>query len=95
MSDQVRRQVRLLITGRVQGVCYRATACDQALELGLRGWVRNRSDGSVEALAIGTPENVDAFISWCWQGPRAAKVEQVQVEPVQSGENLWSFEIRY
>lgn len=93
--DQGIKQVHLRISGRVQGVCYRATACDQALALGLRGWVRNCSDGSVEAMAVGTPANIDSFVSWCWQGPRAARVEQVQVSPVNPSEPARSFEIRY
>jgi acylphosphatase len=71
---------RLRIRGRVQGVGYRYWAVGQARALGLRGWVRNRGDGSVEALAAGSPEAIDMFVAACRRGPRAARVESVDVE---------------
>ena len=71
------RAVRLSITGRVQGVGYRAWAIHEAMRLGLRGWVRNCSDGSVEALAIGDEPAVTALIEVCHQGPRSARVAEV------------------
>ena len=73
------RSVRLRITGRVQAVGYRAWAIDTALRLGLRGWVRNRSDGSVEALVIGDDDKVLAMIEACREGPFAARVSDVAV----------------
>jgi acylphosphatase len=73
--------VRLRITGRVQGVGYRLWATRTAASLGLRGWVRNRFDGTVEALVTGAPERVDAMIEACWQGPRAAQVSEVTAVP--------------
>jgi acylphosphatase len=73
------RSVRLRITGRVQGVGYRAWAIDIATGLGLRGWVRNRSDGSVEALVIGDEDRVAAMIGRCREGPFAARVIDVAV----------------
>jgi acylphosphatase len=73
------RSVRLRISGRVQGVGYRAWAIDKAARLGLRGWVRNRRDGSVEALAIGAEEAVVAMIEACRDGPLAARVTGVAV----------------
>lgn len=73
------RSVRLRITGRVQGVGYRAWAIDIASRLGLRGWVRNRSDGSVEALVIGDEDRVAAMIERCREGPFAAHVIDVAV----------------
>ena len=72
--------MRLRITGRVQGVGYRAWAMQAASRLGLRGWVRNRADGSVEALAIGDEKAVAAMIEACRQGPFAARVDDVAVE---------------
>ena len=73
------RAVRLRITGRVQMVGYRAWAMRTAAGLGLRGWVRNRGDRSVEALAIGDEEAVAAMIEACRQGPPAAVVADVAV----------------
>ena len=75
------RSARLRITGRVQGVGYRAWAIETAAGLGLRGWVRNRSDGSVEALAIGAEDAVAAMIEACRDGPLAARVTEVAASP--------------
>ena len=73
------KTLRLRITGRVQGVGYRLWATRTAATLGLRGWVLNRSDGSVEALATGTPEAVAALVEACRQGPYGARVTAVTV----------------
>ena len=73
--------VRLVITGMVQGVGYRAWAVRQASALGLRGWVRNRADGSVEVLAGGEVPRIDAFIAACRFGPRWSRVREVKAEP--------------
>jgi acylphosphatase len=73
------RSVRLSIAGKVQGVGYRLWAERAARELGLRGWVRNRSDGSVEIAAAGDEGAVAALIEACRQGPRAAVVAAVDV----------------
>jgi acylphosphatase len=82
------RAVRLRVSGRVQGVGYRAWAVREAARLGLRGWVRNRADGSVEALVIGDAEAVAAMIEACWQGPRAAAVAGVAVEVAEDDGSL-------
>ena len=74
MSD---RAVQLRITGRVQGVGYRAWTVHRARELGLRGWVRNRRDGSVEALIIGKDEQVEGMIEACREGPSFARVTHI------------------
>ncbi len=68
----------LRISGRVQGVGYRYWAVGTARELALTGWVRNLTDGSVEALAQGAPEAVEAFVSACREGPPGAKVTSVE-----------------
>ncbi len=75
-------QARLAITGRVQGVGYRDWAMATAQRLGLSGWVRNRADGSVEALVIGDDEAVGRMIEACRRGPSLARVDAVDVEPV-------------
>jgi acylphosphatase len=81
--------IRVRITGRVQGVWYRGWAVDEARRLGLSGWVRNRRDGSVEALLSGPEEAVRAMIDRCWQGPPAALVsdvaEQIETAPAEPG----------
>ena len=69
--------VQLRITGRVQGVGYRFWATRMAARLGLRGWVRNRADGTVEALVTGAPQEVAAMIEACRQGPAGAWVAEV------------------
>ena len=73
------KTVRLCITGRVQGVGYRVWATRSAATLGLRGWVRNRSDGIVEVLATGAPDAVAALVEACRQGPLGARVTAVTV----------------
>ena len=71
----------LRITGLVQGVGYRASLCDEAQAGGLSGWVRNRRDGSVEAVVQGSPDAVEALIAWARRGPPAARVTGVSAQP--------------
>lgn len=71
------RTVQVRIEGRVQGVWYRGWTVQEAKIRGLAGWVRNRSDGSVEALFSGPKPVVDAMLEACWQGPPAARVTAV------------------
>jgi len=71
------RTVRLTIAGRVQGVGYRFWAERAAATLGIRGWVRNRGDGTVELLATGSEDAVGALIEACRRGPRAAMVTEL------------------
>lgn len=73
---------RVRIHGRVQGVWYRGWTVRKAKDLGLRGWVRNRSDGSVEAVFAGPAVSVDAMIEACHVGPPAARVDKVTAELV-------------
>ena len=71
--------LRLEIRGRVQGVGYRWSMVEEARRLGLRGWVRNRRDGTVEAMVIGPPETLDRIVAWARRGPRSSRVEAVDV----------------
>lgn len=71
-------RVHLVVHGRVQGVYFRQSSQEEAQRLGLRGWVRNRRDGTVEAVAEGPQERVDAFVAWCHRGPPMASVTRVE-----------------
>lgn len=77
------RTVRLVISGRVQGVWYRGWTVETAKSLGLDGWVRNRRDGTVEALVSGEPEAVRQMLDACREGPPAAQVEDIEVGEAQ------------
>jgi acylphosphatase len=85
--------VALRISGKVQGVWFRASAKDAAISIGIRGKVWNEPNGDVGALAQGTQDQIDAFIDWCKQGPPLAHVTDVKVENVVSSETYESFEI--
>ena len=74
-------QVRVVVKGRVQGVFYRNWTIENANELGLKGWVRNRRDGSVEALLSGSPNSVEEMQQRCRRGPPAAVVTGFEVFP--------------
>jgi acylphosphatase len=73
------KRVQVVITGRVQGVGYRASCQRQAASLGLIGWVSNRWDGAVEALFEGEAAAVDAMLDWCREGPPMAYVSGVEI----------------
>ena len=84
MSEIIAR--RCFVSGRVQGVFYRASTRQKAVELGCTGYARNLSDGRVEVLAVGAPPAVHSLIDWLWRGPPAAQVKDVQVEEVALAE---------
>jgi acylphosphatase len=77
---------RFIVSGRVQGVFFRASAREQALALGLAGHARNRSDGCVEVLAGGAPDAVEALERWLHHGPPAARVDAVSREDLPEQE---------
>lgn len=74
-----RARIHCFIAGRVQGVSYRAHAQREAMHLGLSGWVRNCPDGRVELVAEGEQETLQQLVSWCHQGPPAARVTEVEI----------------
>jgi acylphosphatase len=78
--------VRLRVTGLVQGVGFRAFVEAQARRLGVRGWVRNRRDRSVETVVAGPPDSVGEMIVACRRGPRGAQVETVEVTEALAGD---------
>lgn len=85
MSEPVRR--RVLVEGRVQGVNYRATCARAASAAGVSGWVRNLSDGRVEAVFEGDVEAVNRLVGWCGEGPPHARVDRVDtVEEPPTGD---------
>ena len=83
---------RLNIRGRVQGVGFRYEMQREARAHGVAGWVRNRHDGSVEAIVQGEKEAIDAVIAWARQGPRSARVTDVQVS--EASGDFSGFEMR-
>ncbi len=89
------KRVRVIVHGRVQGVGFRAACQAEATAAGVRGWVRNKWDGSVEALFEGSTEAVDRMIRWCHRGPRMADIEDVeQRDPGEAEPAGSSFRIR-
>ena len=88
------KRVGVVVSGWVQGVGFRASCQRQANALGVRGWVRNRWDGAVEALFEGPAEAVDAMVGWCRRGPPAAEVESVQITEPPPGPASRLFSIR-
>jgi len=92
MADTVRKKV--LIQGVVQGVFFRASTQSRAKELGLVGWVKNKPNGSVEAIFEGTADRVEDMIKWCRQGPSEANVTDVKITPEAVTSKCNGFEIR-
>jgi acylphosphatase len=88
-------RVHCVVHGRVQGVAFRANTCHHARYLGLTGWVRNCSDGTVELIAQGELQSVQQLVTWCHDGPPGARVTRVEVDWQPPGEDLASFTIRY
>ena len=86
-----KKTLRLVIHGRVQGVFFRDSMRREAQMLGIAGWVRNRSDGTVEAAVQGEPADVDAIVRWANRGPERAQVERVEIEPHDG--NYSNFEV--
>jgi len=87
-------RARLLISGRVQGVFYRASCRREAEGRGLLGWVRNLPDGRVETLLQGPKETVEAMVAWCYRGPEEAQVSNIDVSYEEAKDDLAGFRIR-
>ncbi len=91
--DKVRG--RVIISGFVQGVFFRAHTHERALGLGIKGWVRNRPDGTVEAVFEGERDKVEEIIGWCNKGPSGARVNGVSVEWERCTGEFKDFDILY
>lgn len=89
------KRSHVFISGRVQGVFFRANTRDRARELGLGGWVRNLPDGRVEAVFEGEEDRVREMIEWCHRGPRFASVSRVEVDMEEPSGEFKAFDIRY
>lgn len=89
-----RTRAHVFVSGRVQGVYYRATTREEARKRGLDGWVRNLEDGRVEAVFEGPEAAVEEIVEWCHDGSPAANVEAVDVE-YESPEDIEGFRVRW
>ncbi|MFP4058065.1 MAG: acylphosphatase [Candidatus Brocadiia bacterium] len=89
------RRVHVFLTGRVQGVGFRAFTQREARRLGLTGWVKNLADGRVEAVAEGPASKVEALLAKIRRGPRAARVEKLESRDEEPTGEFRQFEIRY
>lgn len=89
------QRIYVRVVGVVQGVWYRKSTQQQAQRLGLTGWVRNCSDGSVELEAQGRAEALDALCAWCRVGPPAARVDDVSRDTIDPVEGERGFDVRY
>jgi acylphosphatase len=92
MADKVRK--RVVVRGEVQGVFFRDSTRQEAETRGVSGWVRNRDDGSVEAVFEGPADAVEAMVAWCRSGPSRADVEDMDVSLEGDPDDLTGFEVR-
>jgi acylphosphatase len=88
-------RVHLIIKGYVQGVFYRASTREKAVELGLKGWVRNMNDGNVEAVFEGPVDKIQQAVEWCQEGPAGAKVLDIEKKWQKYLGEFNGFHVRY
>ncbi len=86
------KTIQIIITGRVQGVCFRASTQKQAIKLGVSGFVKNNNDGSVKVVASAEPEILEKLVVWCRKGSIMAKVTGLMVEDLTT-EKFMQFDI--
>ncbi len=94
-NNMVKLQVQVIISGRVQGVWFRANTKQKAEQLGINGWVKNIADGKVAALFEGDEKHVQEMIEWCHHGPPLAKVENIEVKKQSPTNGFEGFSVRY
>jgi len=88
------RRVKILVSGRVQGVYFRVFTQNKAKHFSIKGSVRNLPDGRVEIIAEAEPEIMEKFIKWCHKGPITARVDQLEITDIEADEELTVFEIK-
>jgi acylphosphatase len=88
-------QLQIVVTGKVQGVGYRYFTQMKAVQFGITGWVKNRSDGAVEMVTTGPKENLDLFIEEIRRGNPFSTVDQIEISEISTGEKYQSFTIKY
>ena len=91
----MRKQIHVLVSGRVQGVGFRWSTLDVAHQLHVQGWVRNRTDGRVEVVAEAEEKILEQFIAFLWQGPRYAKVKNVEIEWSDATGEFTKFQLKH
>jgi len=91
----MKKNVHVTISGKVQGVWFRANTKDKAEQLDISGWIRNTPDGKVEAIFEGEEENIKEMLDWCNNGPPLAKVKEVKIEEREPTNKYKKFDIRY
>jgi len=89
------KALHIMVTGRVQGVWFRANTQKTAQALGLAGWVRNTPDGNVEIHVQGEKVSVNKLLSWCYKGPSGSRVDKVDFNETVADTYLDGFTIRY
>jgi len=89
------KSVHVIVSGRVQGVSFRAATERAAGNLGVHGWVRNREDGRVEAVFEGRDRDVDKIVAWCRTGPPGARVDDIVIEEEPSAARHHGFRVVY
>jgi acylphosphatase len=88
-------RAHVIVHGLVQGVWFRASTREEAVRIGVTGWVRNLPDGSVEAVFEGEKKKVEEIVGWCHRGPSGAQVSKVEITWERSKGDLSRFDIRY
>jgi len=94
-KDSKMKRYHLFISGKVQGVWYRQSMLQEAIKLGVNGWVRNLSDGRVEAVIEGDEKALEKLISWCHVGPPKAVVSKIDIIEEPAASEFFSFKILY
>jgi acylphosphatase len=89
------KSIHVIVAGKVQGVCFRDYTQRQARQLNLRGWVRNKRDGSVEAILNGDDSDLTAMLEWLQKGSPMSRVDNIHTQEIISEDHYTTFEVRY